>query len=221
MIAASKSSSSRATLNSTSSMDSTGKIAIDSEPMAKKGVKDSMGGNYGRTLRQILKVNELQNESAERIAEIWNTYHAEKMVISASITHKIYNIIHTRGKRFPMFILPLPRLNGFEFYLCQFAAHQVYYTSLLEYQTKQQDSVPSFVTSHFTEFSDKDLVLMVGELTDPAGEQLKLSDAQNLVYQTQLFYATGSQQQMELVEQFANNPESFDHNRLVDAVVTV
>ncbi|KAI8913213.1 ATP11 protein-domain-containing protein [Gorgonomyces haynaldii] len=171
--------------------------------------------SYCKPLDQILNLNKIKLESPETIGEIWNTYHASKECISAVIPVDTYQKLHEKSKRFPMFVLPLPRDDGYELFLLQFSGHQIYLTTLLEYQTNREGARPQFVITHYTELSEKGIVLMVGE---SSSSSLQLKDAQHLVYQIQLFYITGSDKQQQLVEKFWNNPSAFDHNELIQAL---
>lgn len=58
---------------------------------------------------------------------------------------------------------------------------------------------------------------MQGELSDPKGP-LKVEDAQNLVYQLQIFYVTGNETQRGLVEKFWKNPAAFNYEELIRAI---
>jgi ATP synthase F1 complex assembly factor 1 len=55
---------------------------------------------------------------------------------------------------------------------------------------------------------------MLGELSDPNGS-LQLKDAQNLVYQLQIFYVTGNDIQKEMVSKFWKDPSQFSYEELI------
>lgn len=89
---------------------------------------------------------------------------------------------------------------------------------MIDYQTNQESARPQFILTHYTDLVEtKGVVLMVGEGSSELSS-LKLADAQNLVYQTQLFYLTGSEEQKALVELFWKNPQTFDYKILIDAM---
>lgn len=81
-----------------------------------------------------MKIELLQDSSAEEIKKIWLEYHKQKEVLVATMTVAQYTKQLQRGKEHPMFIVPLPRSEGFEFFLFQFAANTVHFTPLLAYQ---------------------------------------------------------------------------------------
>lgn len=111
-------------------------------------------------------------------------------------------------------MLPLPRDDGYEIYLMQWQGHQVYFTPLLEYQLNKEAARPAFSISFYTDLMDeKNIVLMLGQST--ADGNLSSKDAQHLVYQLQLFYITGSEEQKSLVEKFWNLPKEFDYQEQI------
>eukprot|EP00842_Homolaphlyctis_polyrhiza_P005424 jgi/Hompol1/5883/HPOL_000182-RA len=180
--------------------------------------------SYAKKLNDIVKIDLLMNESAETIGSIWNKFHATKDCLSASLDAQLYSKLYQRGRQFPIFVLPLPRNGGYELYFMQFSGHQIYYTTLLEYKTHGTASKPSLVLTHFDDLAEaKSIVLMVGELGDGLAKNSNLSlvEAQNLVYQTQLFYITGTPEQMALVEKMSKDPSSFDYQDLIKAVETL
>lgn len=81
-----------------------------------------------------MKVELLQDKTADEIKDIWLKYHKEKDVIVATIPTETYNLLTQRSKEHPLFIFPLPRSEGFEFFLMQFAGNTVHFTPLLCYQ---------------------------------------------------------------------------------------
>lgn len=81
-----------------------------------------------------MKLELLQDNTADEIKGIWLQYHKEKDVVVATIPTETYKLLEQRSKEHPIFIVPLPRSQGFEFFLLQFAGNTVHFTSLLCYQ---------------------------------------------------------------------------------------
>ena len=81
-----------------------------------------------------MKVELMENKTSEEIKQIWLDYHKQKEVLVATMTVAQYEKQMSRGKEHPMFIVPLPRSEGFEFFLFQFTANTVHFTPLLCYQ---------------------------------------------------------------------------------------
>lgn len=87
-----------------------------------------------KKLSDIMKLELLENKTAAEIEKIWLEYHKNKDVIAAAIPADIYKLLMTRSVEYPLFIFPLPRSQGFEFFLLQFASNTVHFTPLLCYQ---------------------------------------------------------------------------------------
>lgn len=82
-----------------------------------------------------MKLDLLQDKTAKEIEHIWLEYHKQKDdVLVATIPTETYNILTDRSKEHPIFIIPLPRSQGYEFFLLQFASNSVHFTPLLCYQ---------------------------------------------------------------------------------------
>jgi len=95
-----------------------------------------MTGETERKLKDIMKVELLQDKSIDEIKHIWLEYHKQKAVLVATIPTNVYEMQMKRGKEHPLFIFPLPRSEGFEFFLAQFALNTVHFTPLLCYQVR-------------------------------------------------------------------------------------
>ena len=55
-----------------------------------------------KKLDEIVKIEMLNNETAERIGQIWNGYHASKNGISASLDGDFYKKLYERSCKYPM-----------------------------------------------------------------------------------------------------------------------
>lgn len=101
------------------------KKPIDGKPAAEVPFKK---------LDDIMKLDLLQDKTADELKDIWLQYHKEKDVLVATIPSETYKLLEQRAKEHPIFIFPLPRSQGFEFFLLQFAGNTVHFTPLLCYQ---------------------------------------------------------------------------------------
>ncbi|KAI8337636.1 ATP11 protein-domain-containing protein [Chlamydoabsidia padenii] len=164
-------------------------------------------------LDDFVKLDLLEKESPERIAQLWHTYHSTKEnVINAVIPAHIFQTLQERGERYPMFIFPLPRPNGLEFYLLQFHQTQCYFTSLAEYKLRQDQARPFLSLTHYDELQhSKQIVLMHGHIHQP--NIVTSQDAQFLAFCVQRFY--GDTDLFRLVQQFHEHPQDFDHHLLI------
>lgn len=81
-----------------------------------------------------MKLELIEDKTAEEISSIWYEYHKTKDVLAATLTVNQFDTLMERAKEYPIFLLPLPRSEGFEFIMLQFAANAVHFTPLLAYQ---------------------------------------------------------------------------------------
>lgn len=84
-----------------------------------------------------MKLDLLQNKTADEIIEIWLEYHKQKDVVVATIPTETFKLLEQRSKEYPIFIVPLPRSQGFEFFMLQFDGNTVHFTPLICYQVKK------------------------------------------------------------------------------------
>ncbi|OMH86341.1 ATP synthase mitochondrial F1 complex assembly factor 1 [Zancudomyces culisetae] len=214
-----------------------------------------------KSLDKIVKMELLENKTAKEIEEIWKVYHMQSPTtttldnkkatidISAVIPTESYKKLLDNSTKTPFFILPLPReqkeINedtkttstdanngGIEFYVVQFDHHMIYFTSLLEYQTKTRISraggsspgtamsgaQPYLILTHYTDFIEsKGIVLMRGEITTNS-HILDIQSAQLLVMIMQLFYVTPNEQRQNIMNIFKNDPSKFNYNQLINSI---
>ncbi|KAI8972646.1 ATP11 protein-domain-containing protein [Pilobolus umbonatus] len=165
-------------------------------------------------LDSIVKLDRLAMEDTESIGKIWTEYHATRDGISAVIPASIYEPMHQLSKQYPLFILPLPRQTGLEFFFLQHQEHQCNFTSLLEYKSKGEKSRPFFTMTHYTDLSDsKGIVLMRGDIHPD--KLISAKHAHFLAFLLQQFYATTDRNKRRLVETFNDQPEIFDYRQLI------
>lgn len=87
-----------------------------------------------KKLSDIMKIELVEDKTAEDLSKIWIEYHKTKDVLAATLTVQQFDSLMARAKANPVFILPLPRSEGFEFIMLQFASNTVHFTPLLAYQ---------------------------------------------------------------------------------------
>ncbi|KAI8375602.1 ATP11 protein-domain-containing protein [Choanephora cucurbitarum] len=173
------------------------------------------------TLDKFVKLELLEQETPENIEKIWNAGHANKDCITAAIPSDVYNKLYEHGQKYPMFVVPMPREEGVEFFFLQFNFNQCNFTSLLEYKTKGTEARPFLTLTHFTELQEsKGIVLMKGDINDDP-RMITTANAQFLAFALQQFYVTGGPDKLKLVEKFHTAPGEFDFNELIKAVETV
>ncbi|KAJ1822795.1 hypothetical protein LPJ56_000618 [Coemansia sp. RSA 2599] len=169
-----------------------------------------------KTLDQIMRLDLLEPKDAEEIGHIWNQYHATKNTISAAIPIETYRGLLEVARKNPLFVLPLPRDEGVEFFFLQFDHHQVHFTSLIEYKTNTVNARPYLTLTHYTDLAEsKGVVLMRGEL-DSECNLIDTQNAQYLALQMQQFYVTGGPEKRAILENFNQRPELFNYQELID-----
>ncbi|KAI8884648.1 ATP11-domain-containing protein, partial [Backusella circina FSU 941] len=170
------------------------------------------------TLDKIVKLELFEKEDPETIAKIWNEGHSNQDCITAVIPSDVYDKLYKRSQKYPMFVVPMPRESGVEFFFLQFNFHQCNFTSLLEYKTKGSEARPFLTLTHFTELEkSKGIVLMKGEINDDP-RMIDTSNAQFLAFALQQFYVNGTEQHKQMVQKFHEKPEEFDFQELIKAV---
>jgi len=172
------------------------------------------------SLDKIVKLDLLEKENTDTIQKIWTEYHADKDCITAIIPAPTYGTLYQNSLKYPMFIVPVPRDEGVEFFLLQFNYHQVMFTSLLEFKTKGEEARPYLTITHFPELiQSKDIVLMKGEITDT--KLLSTANAHYLAFALQQFYVTGDESKRKLLETFHTKPHEFDYNQVIKEMENV
>jgi len=161
-----------------------------------------------KKLEDVMKLELVKDKTAEEIKAIWIAYHTKKDVIAATIPTEIFDTLMANSKKYPVFIFPIPRSQGFEFIMLQFAANTIHFTPLLCYQVHKENAPECLNIVHYTEFRDKGVVLMRGELDTNI---LTAQEAQCLANQLQLYYTQNNPTKLQLLETFTKKPEEFSH----------
>lgn len=166
-----------------------------------------------KLLNDIMKVELIANKNVEDIKTIWHEYHKTKDVVCATVPSQVYKIIKRRAEKYPIFLLPLPRKQGFEFILLQFSENEVHFTPLISYQAHKENAPECLTIVYYVDLQDdKGIVLMRGEFNS---DVLNIMEAQCLANELQLYYGEEDEKRTNLLEIFTNHPDSFKHMDLV------
>ncbi|KAG4067116.1 hypothetical protein HA402_000107 [Bradysia odoriphaga] len=168
----------------------------------------SLTGETEKKLSDIMKVELLDGKSIDEIKHIWLEYHKQKEVLVATIPTNVFETQMKRGKSYPIFIFPLPRSEGFEFFLAQFAQNTVHFTPLLCYQVHKENAPECLNMVHYIEFADQGIILMRGEFDKNV---INPQEAQCLINQLQLYYSQDNASKLQLLEKFTKDPANFEH----------
>ncbi|XP_030573890.1 ATP synthase mitochondrial F1 complex assembly factor 1 [Drosophila novamexicana] len=171
-----------------------------------------------KKLTDIMKMELIADKNAEEISQIWIEYHKTKDVLAATLTKAQYETLMGRAKEHPIFLLPLPRSEGFEFILMQFAANSVHFTPLLAYQVHHENAPECLTLVHYTEMQDKGIILMRGEYDTKV---LTAQEAQCLANELQMFYYKTDENKLKLLGTFTKRPDEFKHMDLIKEVENI
>ncbi|XP_049849959.1 ATP synthase mitochondrial F1 complex assembly factor 1-like [Schistocerca gregaria] len=163
----------------------------------------------------VMKLDLVRCETAERIREIWQTYHKSKFCIASSIDADQFAPVHQIVSKFPSYVVPLVRSSqGAEFFYFRQDGNYWLFYRLAEVQLRREEAAPALkVVYYFDFFDDKKLVLMRGEI-DPVA--LTMIESQFLLNQVQVCYL--DPRRLQSVVSFNRNPEKFNWNELLDDI---
>lgn len=106
-----------------------------------------------RKLSDIAKLQLLEKHSSTRVSEIWNEYHhTQPSALADVLLQPAYDLLFTRAKRCPLFVIPVPRDNGFFTLLVQFQQRQVLLTFLDDYKRNAANAMPYMTVTFFDDF---------------------------------------------------------------------
>lgn len=167
-------------------------------------------------LDQLIKMELFVDKSADEISKLWTEYWAGKDTVCAVINRDVFDSMTPRIKDNPMFLYPLPREQGYEFYLAQFTDMHCFYTSLINFQVHGEDAPWQVCFKFYPELKDsKGIVLMTSEFDN---SQLNILEVQYLAQLQQLFYASPSEERAELMRLFNHQPDNFKYMDVVKEI---
>ncbi|ELU15477.1 hypothetical protein CAPTEDRAFT_19411 [Capitella teleta] len=177
------------------------------EEMHKEMLEKQAQQTKPKSLGEVMKLELLQEKTKEEIIEIWKEYHKNKDCIFGVIPKDEYHEIYARSCEFKTFIYPLPREQGYEFFVQQFDGHDCHFTPLIEYQTHKENAPANLTLTHYTDLmEEKGIVLMHGY---PDTKCLSVHESQLLALQLKLYYGLQSGLKFNLVRVFNNSPDNF------------
>ena len=80
-------------------------FSLPSEPKALK----AMGASGEKTLDKVMKLELLEDKTADEVAAIWTEFWSHKDAVSAAIPSDVYKEMKERFDKFNTFLFPLPR----------------------------------------------------------------------------------------------------------------
>ncbi|XP_034249449.1 ATP synthase mitochondrial F1 complex assembly factor 1 [Thrips palmi] len=173
----------------------------------------ALGLTKPKVLSDIMKTELLLDKTPDEIKSIWIDYHKSKDVIAATIPSDIYDKLYQRSLEHPTFLLALPRSQGYEFIVCQFASNEIHFTPLISYQAHKENAPECLTITHYVDLKDdKKIVLMKGEFNK---EIVNATEALCLANQIQLYYGQDDEKRQLIMDRFTNKPLEFKHMDLI------
>jgi len=169
-----------------------------------------------KKLNDIMKVELLEEKSKDEIATLWTQHFASKHVVCAVIPADTFSQMKERYTIHKTFLLPLPRKEGYEFFVVQFDGNEAHFTSLINYQAFHENAPECLTMVHYVDLAEtKGVVLMVGEYNN---DVLTYHQAESLIIQILQFYGGGSYENEKnyfpkktaLLHRFTFNTDDFE-----------
>ncbi|XP_074859327.1 ATP synthase mitochondrial F1 complex assembly factor 1 [Carettochelys insculpta] len=178
------------------------------------GTKSSKEGfTKDKTLDSILNVEKVKEKTPEEIKQIWQQYFSAKDTVYAVIPAETFGLMWERAQNCPSFLYALPRKEGYEFFVGQWAGSQLHFTALINIQTRGETASTQLILYHYPELQkEKGIVLMTAEMDSSF---LNVPEAQCIANQVQLFYATDRPETYGLVETFNHRPNEFKYMAVI------
>jgi len=190
------------------------KTKLDASAASGTSSATPIGQPKKKSLNSLVKMDLLAEKSAKEIEEIWCKHFSSKDAVAAVIPTQTYQVMQDRFKQFNTFLFPLPRDQGYEFFVVQFLNDEAHFTSLINYQAHKENAPECLTMVHYTEMSsDKGIVLMVGEYDK---DVLSSNEARCLADQVELYYSRPSAKKLELLTKFTQAPAYFSHEDLIN-----
>lgn len=186
----------------------------------KSGLSNQTSMKKEKTLEDVMKIDLIADKSAEEISTLWKAFFtAKKEKLCAVIPSATFRNMKELYGLHKTFLLPLPRRDGYEFFIVQFLDNEAHFTSLINYQAYKENAPEVMTLVHYTDVAEsKEIVLMVGEFD---GNSLSLQEAQCLANQVEMYYCNPSESKKYLLDTFTFKPQEFKHQDLVDQLENI
>jgi ATP synthase F1 complex assembly factor 1 len=177
-----------------------------------------------KTLSSYLDIEKTRALPQKELEAIWRLRHVnDAQSLCAVIPLPVYQNIEATAKKYPHFILPLPKEGKpteIHFLQWTFPAENtvtVLFTHLAEYKLRGEFSQPHTPITHHLELAEeKGLVLLQGQVVE--GRGVTVDEAKWLVMCLQKFYGIGGEksERKRLLEMFGKGDSAFKIEDLVE-----
>lgn len=173
--------------------------------------KMSASATKKRTLDSIMKIDKVAELEPEAIKAIWITFISELSKFPGMISDKEYETIAKRSSEFTTFIFPLPREQGYEFILAQWAGHECHFTPLINFQAHGENAPSIMTVVYFDELLESKKISL--EMTEVDSNNLKPEEAKFLIHLMKSYYidCEDGDAKNDLMKRFTYEPAKFDH----------
>merc|ERR1711920_783567 len=150
-------------------------------------------------------------ESPVRVREIWlEQFRSKELAVAGTVGQDEYHIIHANATACPMFLMPVPRGEGYLNLVWQFQGNSFLYQTLESFQRGTSGAV-DFGFVMFTELlGSHNLALLHGELQSGL---LSKAEAARIVRLTREAYMDPAR--FTWVQRFNNQPREFDYEEFM------
>jgi ATP synthase F1 complex assembly factor 1 len=176
-----------------------------------------------KTLSNFIDIAKTRELPQKEIEVIWRLRHASNpQSLCAVVPLDAYKKIEASAKKYPHFILPVPREGqGAEIHLLQWTfpaadTVTVLFTHLAEFKLRGEYAQPHTTITHHLELAqEKGLVLLQGQVVE--GRGISVDEAKWLLMCLQKFYGFGSEnaERKKLLELFGKGDPAFSVEDLV------
>jgi len=185
----------------------------------KSGLASQVSMKKEKKLDDVMKMELIKDKSTEEISSLWKAHFGAKECLCAVIPSDTFHHMKEVYDIHKTFLMPLPRKNGYEFFVVQFLGNEAHFTSLINFQAFNENAPECLTLVHYTDVSEsKNIVLMQGEFD---GNSLSLQEAQCLANQVEMYYCNPSESKKRLLETFTFKPQEFKHQDLVDQLENI
>ncbi|KRT83001.1 hypothetical protein AMK59_4126 [Oryctes borbonicus] len=196
-----------------------------------------------------MKTDLIKDKTPEEIQRIWQEYHIQKDMIAAVIPSKEYDVIMEQSCKFPIFILPLPRSQGFEFipskeydvimeqsckfpiFILPLPRSQGFEFIMSEFKGNTVHLTPLICYQVHKENAPECLTMkhyveyknkgIVLMRGEFDKNVINVKEAQCLANQLQLYYNNRDAEKTKLLKQFNSKPDEFKHMDLIKQIENI
>ena len=198
---------------------------------------------------QVMKVELLEDKTADEVAAIWTEFWCHKDAVSAAIPSAVYKEMKERFDKFNTFLFPLPRdkvkkgnlsnefmfiPQGYEFVMVQHQGNQSHFSTLINFQVNfiivpclnsikiqaHRENAPECLGMVFyTELMETKGIVLMVGEFD--NKVLDAKESKYLADMLEIYYCKPSESKLALLDKFTNQPTLFSHMDLINEINSI